>query len=105
MLSSSILTSLRPLSIFATEPDARRGRDRDGGGRAPEDGGGRDFGESWGRRECRVCCGRDGLRGVAVPVRRPPDRPAAAWTATRGRPRRRPGSAGGGRQAGAGGRN
>src|SRR5690242_9729677 len=25
----------------ATEPDARRGRDRDGGGRAPEDGGGR----------------------------------------------------------------
>src|SRR5262245_24723768 len=25
----------------ATEPDARRGRDRNGGGRAPEDGGGR----------------------------------------------------------------
>src|SRR5690348_11458483 len=41
MLSSSILTRLRSLSMSATEPDARRGRERDGGGRAPEDGGGR----------------------------------------------------------------
>ncbi|HET9975394.1 MAG TPA: hypothetical protein VFQ68_44685, partial [Streptosporangiaceae bacterium] len=26
------------MSIFTTEPDARRGRDTNGGGRAPEDG-------------------------------------------------------------------
>src|SRR5690242_9298215 len=38
MLSSSILTRRRFLSIFTTEPDAHRGRDTDGGGRAPEDG-------------------------------------------------------------------
>jgi hypothetical protein len=46
MLSSSTLTIVHLMSIAASEPDDPGDRDRDGGGRVPEGGDGRNSGES-----------------------------------------------------------